>query len=142
MKNSLLAFSLVVLGSLGLVSLTPTTVLADACGDEGKILSIKPWYYGLTDADCAIKSPGAQPNEQRAFFGRIIINIVDGILQVAAYVAVGFVIYGGFVFMTSSGDPNRATAGRKTLINSVIGLVIALSAVTLVNFIGQFALGI
>ena len=139
-RQLLLAIMLIVVGSVGLVTLSPAT--AAACDEEGKILTIKPWYYGLAkEADCAIKSPATE-EEQKKFVGTIVVNIVDGILQLSAYVAVSLIIYDGFLFMTNSRDPSRAAAGRKTLINSAIGFVVALSAVALVNLVSTFGLGL
>ena len=139
-RQLLLAIMLIAVGSVGLVAMTPQS--AAACDEKGKILTIKPWYYGLAkEADCAIKSPATE-DEQKKFVGTIVVNIVDGILQLSAYVAVSFFIYGGFLFMTSSGDPSRAGAGRKTLINSAIGFVVALSAVMLVNLVSTYGLGL
>ena len=56
------------------------------------------------------------------------------------YLSSGFVMFGGFLFMTSTGNPDQASRGRKTLINAVIGLVVAISAGVIVNYIGK-ALG-
>lgn len=141
-RQLLLAIMLIAVGSAGLVTITPLSVSACVSDDDAKILTIKPWYHGLAKAEnCAIKSPVTEV-EQKEFVGRVVVNIVDGILQLSAYVAVSFFIYGGFLFMTSSGDPNRAGAGRKTLINSAIGFVVALSAVMLVNLVSTYGLGL
>ena len=68
------------------------------------------------------------------FIWAIILNVVNDIFQAVAYVAVGFVMWGGFLFMTSTGNPDQAARGRKTLINALIGAVIAMSAGIIVNF--------
>jgi hypothetical protein len=52
-------------------------------------------------------------------------------------VAVAFVIYGGFQYINSRGEPDRAASGRKTIINALIGLVLAMIAVAIVSFIGR-----
>lgn len=46
-------------------------------------------------------------------------------------------MYGGFLMMTSSGAPDKAAHGRKTIMSAAIGLVIALASVALVNFISS-----
>ncbi len=139
-KKTLLALVLVVAGSFGsALSFASTPAAAKDCG--GHILSLKPWYDGLTDGDCNIKSPGSDINSQRQFVWRIALNIVEDLLQVAGYVAVGYIIYGGFILMTSSGSPELAAKGRKTIIYAAIGLVIAIAAIGLVNLIAD-ALGL
>ena len=140
-KRSFIALSLIILGSFGMATLYPATANAASCGpDTGKILTFVPWYRGLTNSDCSIKSPASFTGGLQAFIWVIIMNIVEDIFQATSYVAVGFIMFGGFMFMTSAGNPERASRGRKTLLNAVIGLVVAVSAGFIVNYIGK-ALG-
>lgn len=113
---------------------------ATSCDKKGSFLTFKPWYYGLTKGDCSIKNPSEVGLSK--FVWTIVLNIVEDIMQLAGYIAVGFIIYGGFLYLTSAGIPDRATAGRKTVLNSVIGLIIAMSAVALVNLVARTALGL
>ena len=53
-----------------------------------------------------------------------------------AYVAIGFLIRGGFGYMTSSGSPEGMTAAKKTITNALVGMIIALLAASIVNAIG------
>ena len=62
-------------------------------------------------------------------------------LRLVAILTIGFVIFGGFKYMTSAGSPDAAAKGRKTITNALIGMVIATASVALVNFIGG-ALGL
>ena len=140
MKKIIIAMSLMVIGSLGASVTFPNTSLAkDACSDKGKILTLKPWYSGLTnnDHDCSLKSPGADTNSQANYIWKIALNIVDDLLQLIGYTTVGYIIYGGFLMMTSNGAPDKAAHGRKTIMSAAIGLVIALASVALVNFISS-----
>ena len=65
------------------------------------------------------------------------MNVVEDLLQLAGFVTVGFVIYGGFLYLTSSGDANQMANGMKTVINAAIGLVIAIASVALVNVVAD-----
>lgn len=60
-----------------------------------------------------------------------IINIFLGLLGL---IAVLIIIYGGFIYMTSGGQPDKIAQARKILINSIIGLVIIMSAFAIVQF--------
>lgn len=143
MRNIILTLAIASFSVVSLSFLSPTPALADACDDKGKILTLKPWYNGLAkEGNCAIKSPGSDPAEVSKFAWTIGLNIAEDIMQLAGYVAVGLVIYGGFIFMTSTGSPDRAAAGRKTLINALVGLAIAIFSVAIVNLIARTALGI
>ena len=140
-RSVLYAVLLVVSFSVAFTALVPSVARAASC-PSGKILTLKPWYDGLLMSDCSVKSPGSSKEEQSKFIWRIALNIVEDLLQIAAYVSFGYVIYGGFTFITSTGSPDKATAGRKTLINALVGLVVAIAAVTLVDLIARVALGI
>lgn len=138
MKKIIIAMSLMIMGSFGVSVTFPNTSFADdACSNKGKILTLKPWYSGLTNNDCSLKSPGADTNSQANYIWKIALNIVDDLLQLIGYVTVGYIMYGGFLMMTSNGAPDKAAHGRKTIMSAAIGLVIALASVALVNFISS-----
>jgi len=138
MKKIIIAMSLMIIGSFGASVTFPNTSFADdACSNKGKILTLKPWYSGLTNNDCSLKSPGADTNSQANYIWKIALNIVDDLLQLIGYTTVGYIMYGGFLMMTSNGAPDKAARGRKTIMSAAIGLVIALASVALVNFISS-----
>ena len=130
--------ALVLCGAVGVATIPTASVSAADCG--GNILTLKPWYDGLTDDGCNIQSPTS--DTMSSFIWHIALNIVDDILQIAGYVAFGFVVFGGFLYMTSTGQPEKATRARKTITYGLIGVVVAMSAVLLVNVIASTALGI
>ena len=130
--------SLMIIGSFGASVTFPGISFADdACSNKGKILTLKPWYSGLTNDDCSLKNPGTDTNSQANYIWKIVLNIVDDLLQLIGYTTVGYIMYGGFLMMTSNGAPDKAAHGRKTIMSAAIGLVIALASVALVNFISS-----
>lgn len=137
-KRSIIMIALVLFGAVGVATIPTASVSAADCG--GNILTLKPWYDGLTDDSCNIQSPTS--DTMSSFIWHIALNIVDDILQIAGYVAFGFVVFGGFLYMTSAGQPEKATRARKTITYGLIGVVVAMSAVLLVNVIASTALGI
>lgn len=137
-KKSVIMMALVLCGAVGVATIPTASVSAADCG--GNILTLKPWYDGLTDDSCNIQSPTS--DTMSSFIWHIALNIVDDILQIAGYVAFGFVVFGGFLYMTSTGQPEKATRARKTITYGLIGVVVAMSAVLLVNVIASTALGI
>lgn len=68
---------------------------------------------------------------------QIALAIVDILLRVGALVAVGFVLYGGFVYLTSQGEPDGTKRGRQAIVNALVGLLIAIFATAIVTFIGR-----
>lgn len=138
MKKIIIAISLMIIGSFGASVTFPGISFADdACSNKGKILTLKPWYSGLTNDDCSLKNPGTDTNSQANYIWKIVLNIVDDLLQLIGYTTVGYIMYGGFLMMTSNGAPDKAAHGRKTIMSAAIGLVIALASVALVNFISS-----
>lgn len=139
MVMSMLA--IIIVSSTAVVMAPSTTFAQSACDKKGTIITLKPWYYGLTEqvgGKCQIKSPGSTAAEQQKFTTRIILTVIEDLLQIAAYVTVAFIIMGGFKYMTSSGSPDQAAKAMKTIINAVIGMVVALGSVGLVNFVGKY----
>ena len=57
------------------------------------------------------------------------------ILQIVAYIAVAFIIVGGFKYITSAGSPDGMVKARKTITNAVVGLLISIFSVAIVNVI-------
>lgn len=142
MRNILIYICMAVGVATTVTIVLPSTAAAQTrCDRQGTIITLKPWYYGLTevvDGKCRVKSPGNTPEEQRRFTTRIVLTVIEDLLQIAAYVTVAFIIMGGFRYMTSSGAPDRAAKGMKTVLNAVIGLVVAMASIGLVNFIGGY----
>lgn len=107
---------------------------AAGCAAKG-IQIIPPWYKYLELSEdvgggCSVVS--TFPDD----IGKVLLALLEIILRVGAMVAVGFVIYGGFQYMLSQGEPDRIKNARTTIVNAVIGLVISTLATVIVNFVG------
>lgn len=82
---------------------------------------------GLTNWDCGV----SEMNNETQLVNNIAViatNILTDLTVIAAYLVLGYVIYGGYLYMFSSGDPGKAAAGKKTLQHAFIGLAITMSA--------------
>jgi len=56
------------------------------------------------------------------------INVTNWVFYIMMIISVLFVIVGGFLYMTSGGDPDKAGKGRQMITYAMIGIVIALLA--------------
>ena len=65
----------------------------------------------------------------------IVKNVVNTAMTVLAVVSVIMLIYGGYNYTTSGGDASKVTKAKNTILYAVIGLIIALLALAIVNFI-------
>lgn len=54
----------------------------------------------------------------------LIKNIIVWALGLTAVVAVGYVVYGGFLYITAGGDSKQLEAGKQAIIGAVIGIVV------------------
>lgn len=68
------------------------------------------------------QSSGSEPPKIEEIFGPIE-NIFDMILPIGALIAVGMLIYGGYMWIISGGDPSKKQVAQGTLTWSIIGLV-------------------
>lgn len=110
-----------------------------AC-DNGTKFGLPTWYKYLPgENDPTGKCVPVMKWNENAFvqLASIGLAIVEILLYVAGIVAVAYVFYGGFLYMTSQGDPEKARTGKEAVLNALIGVVIAIAATAIVNFIGN-----
>jgi hypothetical protein len=67
----------------------------------------------------------------------MFFNLVYWLLIFAGVAALFMVIFGGFRFMTSGGDPKAVEGARKTITWAIIGLIVVLLSFAIVSFIAQ-----
>ncbi|USN53265.1 MAG: Ig-like domain-containing protein [Candidatus Nomurabacteria bacterium] len=65
----------------------------------------------------------------------VIINIIRWALGIMALVAVVFVIYGGYIWMTAGGNADKVDKAKQIIISAAVGLVIILISWAIVTFV-------
>lgn len=65
----------------------------------------------------------------------IIARIIRAVLGLLGLITLGLILYAGFTIMTAGGNEERVLRGRKIITNAVIGLIIIMSAFTIVQFV-------
>lgn len=141
MKNLLLSIGVVGLLMGAVASVVPATTVSAAEFKDGdrctaRFLTFPAWYRGLERKNCNIVPPSST-NGITTFVFTIVLNIIEIGLQLVAYAAVGYTIYGGFKYLTSSGDPSRVTSGRKIITNALVGLVLSFMSIAIVNLVAN-----
>jgi hypothetical protein len=123
--------------SATLTTLTPRTAAAAPC--EAQLLTFPAWYRGLVKADCSIKNisdnGGADTVTVQGFATRVVLNITEMILQLVGYASVVMIIIGGFRYIVSTGESSNMASAKKTIQNSIIGLIISLFSVAIVRLV-------
>lgn len=105
---------LIALLALGAVNFTPTNAYADdPCSVTGYS---DPLLCGTPNSD-----------EEKAVITKIR-NILSVVYLWVGIIAVIFIVVGGVLFMTSQGDSAKIQRGKTTILYSVCGLIITLSA--------------
>lgn len=132
------------LAMLGMmVSVLPATAFAANCSNRsGALLGLPTWYHYLTvttdsSGGCSIELPkNGDQTDWGQTLGRIGLAVVEILLRLAAIISVGFVIYGGYRYILSQGEPDAIKRAQGTILNAVIGLVITIFATAIVGFVG------
>lgn len=65
----------------------------------------------------------------------IVKNAINLLLFVLGFVSIIMIVIGGIRYTTSAGDASAMKSARDTIIYSVVGLVVALMAFAIVNFV-------
>lgn len=137
MKKWIVALIMVFsVGGSTLAVATPQLAMAEANPSCSRgFLGFPVWYRGLTasDTDCTIESPNNAGLGH--FILHIALNVIEMGMILVGYLAVFFIIFGGFQYLTSQGESANITKAKTTITNAIIGLVIALIAVGIINFI-------
>lgn len=103
---------------------------ADAAGVcKGRYVGVPAWYNNLP---CQGDVPEITSLMQLWI---IALNIAEMFIIIAGYLAIAFFAWGGFTYLTSQGDPGKLAAAKNTILNSIIGLVIVLSATAIIEFV-------
>lgn len=112
-----------------------------SCG--ASFLGFKPWYDGLCikSGDQVNMVPICEqasctdPNAKslNVFIWTIVLNVLFDLGLAVGMIAVAMVIYSGYMYITSQGDPGKMTKGKKSLMSAIIGVVIAMGATVIVN---------
>ncbi len=64
-----------------------------------------------------------------------VTDVINAILYAIGILAVVMVIFGGVQYTTSGGDQAKVTKAKNTILYGIIGLVIAVLAYAIVNFV-------
>lgn len=123
---NIVAVALTIFGMAGVAMLAPTSeVSAYTCPDG------KP---ATKYSDCAAFS-NVDASTKDADLNNILNTVINVIIGLVGFVAVAVIIIGGISFITSQGDTNKVTKARNTILYGVVGLVVALLAFAIVNFV-------
>lgn len=132
---------------------TPVSAAGPNCSGVAAFLTFPAWYRGLAvdngRGGCDICGPaGLNVNKDACstttstssdnigpFIWHIVLNVIEIGLQLVGYAAFGFILFAGFQYMTSAGDPAQAVRARQTIFNAAIGIFVSFAAIAVVNLV-------
>ncbi len=117
----------------GSTSSSSTSSSSSTGGFTGRTGSKCPSFLGFTSWDCGVNI--TDQDSLKTGIWQIVANVATDITVAAAYLVIGYVIYGGYLYTFSGGDPGKVATGRKTLAQAFIGLAIVMFANIIMNFI-------
>lgn len=126
MKNGVYKKGVMVAAALMVVISLAGNVNAGSC-PQGSLRQT----YSNSISECNIADDHAGSNDLM----KTINTIISVVLGVLGILAVAYIIYGGFMLTTATGDPAKIKKARETIMYGVIGLVVALLAFAIVNFV-------
>ena len=123
-KISLLALGFV--ASVAAISYAPLAqasgvdVISDSCKQQGNANS----------ALCTNNSTELVTGTDSIFF-----RIINTIILVVGALAVLMIVVGGLKYVLSAGDSSAISSAKNTILYAIVGIVIAVSAYSIVNFV-------
>lgn len=148
MKKLLVIFCFII---MTLFTVTAPLAVAHAaegtCGKNRTLFGLPTWYkylqFDTTNKNCDIEFSGKVVNADGTVsskfsfkdFYLILFAVLEILLRLAGVIAVVFVTVGGFKYVVARGNPDNLVAARRTIINALIGVVIAILASEIVGFI-------
>ncbi len=146
MKKLLFTFLLVtsVFGLFNFQSAYAADPVPAAKNCSNAFLGLPTWYkYLQLDENCTVVGPsvekedGTKRLDMTKVITRVALAVIDILMRIGGMVAFGFIVYSGFRFVMSQGNPDQEKAARETAINALIGMVITIFAIAIVTFIGR-----
>ncbi len=65
----------------------------------------------------------------------IAAAIIEILVRLAAIAAIGYVIYGGIMYITSEGNPEKTGKAKQTIVNALVGLMLSVFAASIIAFL-------
>lgn len=113
------ALGIVTVATIGVATMTPA--FAADCKTAAECAQVGVDTTGGTGGSASV--------------GDIVKTIVNVLLYILGAVAVIMIVLGGIRYTISQGDSSALTSAKNTILYSVIGLIVALLAYGIVNFV-------
>lgn len=103
---------------IGLFMIPQTVNAVDICAGNG---ANSTYCQNKSEGETKVKS--------------VMKSVVDVLLMTVGVISIIMIVIGGIMFALSSGDASKVTKARNMVIYAVVGLVVALFASAIINFV-------
>ena len=103
---------------IGLLMIPQTVNAVDICAGNG---ANSTYCQNKSEGETKVKS--------------VMKSVVDVLLMTVGVISIVMIVVGGIMFALSSGDASKVTKARNMVIYAVVGLVVALFASAIINFV-------
>jgi hypothetical protein len=118
---------------LGVATVAPATPAYAAGDDDTNTAQCNPTDGTNVGVRSGLKC--TKTAEQKGNLGNVIEQVTNVLLFIIGAVSVIMIIIGGIKYTISNGDSSQITSAKNTILYAVIGLVVALLAYAIVNFV-------
>ncbi len=103
---------------IGLLTVPQTVNAVDICAGNG---ANSTYCQNRSEGETKVKS--------------VMKSVVNVLLMTVGVISIIMIVIGGIMFALSSGDASKVTKARNMVIYAVVGLVVALFASAIINFV-------
>ncbi len=86
----------------------------------------------------SIESIGTKVGLKNTDLLQVVYNVIRWALGILTFTALGFVMYGGFLWLTAAGNEKQIEKAKRVILQALIGMVIVLIAWAIVLFVARF----
>jgi len=100
----------------------------DICNDSNVNIDLR------RAAGCKLDSEGVFGDNKKTAVP-IALQLINVVLSFVGLIATGVIVYGGVLYVTSTGDASKTTKAKNCILYGVVGLVVALMSFAIVAFV-------
>lgn len=114
------------------VNLTRKQIIAGVVG--GMLIALPALAIQIVPPECATGEAPVESCGLAQLIG-VFVRVAQFIFGIAGSIALAMFVYGGFVWLTSAGNPDRIQKGKMILIQTIIALAVIFGGYTGVQFL-------
>lgn len=99
---------------------------------SGALLALLP---SIALAQGGVVGVPPPPGTAQGDLPEVILRLVNYVLAIVGVIALAYLVYGGFMYITSAGNEDKVESAKNIIINAVIGIVVIGVAAAVVNFV-------